>query len=508
MGANLNLLPQWTEKADKRGLDPLGIQNSGVLLYQALLPGISNVTLRMRYYCYYCWVSETYARSGASDDFEAWRSWLRRAEALYALVAAYVEETGVGGTEWANRRLATDKKVIDFAAAASIDRSQQLYLRQSLGVFGGAYFSQMEEMGLFTYNKHGIQVASRELGKRAATLFADAIGADVAKLLKKKIADASVSVRDLERLSAIAPSEIEEDSAEREFYEMLLFAEEDTASENARSRSASLRLVLDSARAIGKTPGPEDVRWHLFDLPAEPLPAELEIQRLNWEVYNCQDLMQVAAASLLAWAISLLNSADGGLSIHEIRDQVVDYLTSQSEMGFAGSWSDFRSGFDNENYDFRETWNQLTNWRGAPDEKAMAAIELMAALHKRTFDRPDLAERVDRGFPTRGMAHSLRTELSWLALEEEQTVTEKIADYMIERVVRRHSWVAMQKLRRQRDYTFLFEARDGRLIYLKGYQPVATTPRLMPAIRFLEDIHLLDEDGPTPRALALLVAAA
>src|SRR3546814_7863536 len=92
--------------------------------------------------------------------------------------------------------------------------------------------------------------------------------------------------------------------------------------------------------------------------------------------------MQVAAASLLAWAISLLNSADGGLSIHEIRDQVVDYLTSQSEMGFDGSWSDFRSGFDSENYDFRETWNQLTNWRGAPDEKAMAAIQLMAALHK------------------------------------------------------------------------------------------------------------------------------
>src|SRR3546814_11637908 len=50
LGANLNLLPQWTEKADKSGLDPLGIQNIGVRLYQALLPGISKVTLRMRYY--------------------------------------------------------------------------------------------------------------------------------------------------------------------------------------------------------------------------------------------------------------------------------------------------------------------------------------------------------------------------------------------------------------------------------------------------------------------------
>src|SRR3546814_1771086 len=77
---------------------------------------------------------------------------------------------------------------------------------------------------------------------------------------------------------------------------MLLFAEGDTASENAHSRSASLRLVLHTARAIEAAPGPEDVRWHLFDVPADPLPAELEAQRLNWEVYNCQDLMQVAAA--------------------------------------------------------------------------------------------------------------------------------------------------------------------------------------------------------------------
>lgn len=508
MGGILDLLPQWTEKAEKRGLDPLGIQNSGVLLYQALLPGISNVTLRMRYYCYYCWVSETYARSGASDDFEAWRNWLRRAEALYALVAAHANETGVGGTEWANGRLVAGKKVIDFAAAASTDRSQKLYLRQALGVFGGAYFSQMEELGLFTYNKHGIQVATRELGKRAAILFANAIGPDVAKLLKKKIADASVRVRDLERLSGIAPSEIEEGSAECEFYEMLLFADADTASENARSRSASLRLVLETARAIGEIPGPEDVRWHLFNPPADFLPLELEAQRLNWEVYNCQDLMQVAAASLLAWAISLLNSSDGGLSIPEIRAQVVDDLVSQAETGFARSWSEFRSEIDSAKYDFRATWNQLTNSRGAPDEKAIAAIQLMAALHQRTLERPDLASRVDRGFPARGMAHSLRTELNWLALKEDQTVIEKIADYIIERVVRRHSWVAMQKLRRQRDYTFLFEARDGRLVYLKGYQPVATTPRLMPAIKFLEDIHLLNEDGPTARARSLLEAAA
>ena len=40
--------PEWTDYSKKNGLDPLGMQNSSVNLYQTFLPGISNVTLRMR----------------------------------------------------------------------------------------------------------------------------------------------------------------------------------------------------------------------------------------------------------------------------------------------------------------------------------------------------------------------------------------------------------------------------------------------------------------------------
>ena len=50
--------PEWTEYRKKNGLDPLGMQNSSVNLYQSLLPGISNVTLRMRYYGLYAWLAQ------------------------------------------------------------------------------------------------------------------------------------------------------------------------------------------------------------------------------------------------------------------------------------------------------------------------------------------------------------------------------------------------------------------------------------------------------------------
>jgi hypothetical protein len=503
----MNLLPQWTEKADKRGLDPLGMQNSGVLLYQSLLPGISNVTLRMRYYGYYCWLSETYARRGASSDFEAWRNWVRRAEALYALISAQAGEGGVGGVDWANRRLAVEDKIVDFAGAASTDPAQQRYLRQSLGVFGGAYYSQMVEMGLFTQNRHGIQIATRDLGKHAATLFERAIGDDLAKLLRRKIADARISVRDLDRLAPIAPSEIEIESDERAFYEALLFARETADSDNANSRSETLVLILATAKTVGALPGPEDVRWHLFDPPQVPLPVRFEAQRLNWEAYQCQDLMQVASAALLAWAIAIINSESQGQTLSEIHAEVVVRLTDHDDQAFAGSWHDLRSRFDAEAFAFRDAWNELTSARGAPAQKAINAVLLMAALHQRVADRPNLADAAARGLPGRGTAHSLRTELAWLESGEAASVIQRIADYMIERVVRRHSWVAMQKLRRQRDYTFLFEQREGRFVYLSAYQPVATTPRLAPAIQFLSDIHLLDEDGLTDRGLEVLESA-
>ena len=39
--------PEWTEYRKKNGLDPLGMHNNSIGLFQTFLPGISNVTFRM-----------------------------------------------------------------------------------------------------------------------------------------------------------------------------------------------------------------------------------------------------------------------------------------------------------------------------------------------------------------------------------------------------------------------------------------------------------------------------
>lgn len=503
----MDALPQWTSKIDKRGLDPLGMQNAGVVLYQALLPGISNITLRMRYYGFFCWLSDAYARRGVTTDFEIWRQWIRRAEALYALVCAEATgEGGVGGIEWAYQSLQTGDDIIDFSSAASNERGVKQYLIQRLGVFGAAYFTQMQEMGLFEEGPNGIQRITTNAGLAAADAFRSAIGADLEGRFIAAIDAGKVDRATLAALRPIVPSAIPDTSDERVMYEDTLFAAGPQAVDADRSRRASLSLILAVTGNDAERPTPESVRWALFDPPAQELPADLERQRLLWEAYQCQDLFQVAAAGLLSWAISIMSESEDGRPLAEIQGAVENRLAEFDEDCAVFAWSAYRDGLDADGFDWRDAWSRLTGRRGSPEEKAWISVALIAALHQRVSERDDVRHAIRTALPVNGQARSIVTELRWFDHHEDEPVASLIGDYVARRIVLRHSWVAMQKLRRQRDYTFLFEARDGRLVCLNGYQPVPTTPRLAPAIQFLEDVHLVSAGGLTERGRALLVA--
>ena len=100
MGITLasSCLPEWTEYRNKSGLDPLGMQNTSVNLYQSLIPGIGNVTLRMRYYGLYAWLNAIYAKRVGDTNPTTWQRYIRRTEALYALIAQYRGgENGITG---------------------------------------------------------------------------------------------------------------------------------------------------------------------------------------------------------------------------------------------------------------------------------------------------------------------------------------------------------------------------------------------------------------------------
>src|SRR5262249_52839633 len=78
----------WVEPAKPiRGLDHLGVQAPCIALYGQLLPGITNVTDRARYYSFHPWLIRSFEHRCRDHSVAEFRRVLRRAECLFALIA-------------------------------------------------------------------------------------------------------------------------------------------------------------------------------------------------------------------------------------------------------------------------------------------------------------------------------------------------------------------------------------------------------------------------------------
>lgn len=522
-------LPEWTFYAEKGGLDPLGMQNSSVSLYQRLIPGIGNVTLRMRYYGFYPWLARHYLQTNGSTDPEDWRLFLRKAEALYALIAFHAgAEFGVAGTQWATRavtaaRAAGGAITIDFAAAAA-PASEDHYFAQKWGVFGLAYQSQLYAIGVLSHGKgHSIPLPSEESGMALAEGLESAIG-EAAKLFKDVHARGVVTLAELDALNSAAPSQIAFNGAERDIYQRVLFRKSPDEQAPESFRTQTLLLVLKVAELLGSPPNAEDLRWVLYSGQTshgdrlELTDAALIMHCERWRTYQANDLCHVALETLLRFVLDTLSGEPEGLPPRQLLGQLVADMQEASGPA-PQSWGALLNDIElTDNASDRARPD--SEWSLADDimrtarrangfvdgETAFKAVQLLATLHKRSLQEAWPLE-IELGPLTSDAFHSLLSERDFLQQHESQGFWELIARLVEERVIRRHLAVAMRKLRQQKDYTFLIESQNGRLRRRKQDGPVYTNPRLQPAITFLKDIHVMGGQGLTSHGVEALAAA-
>lgn len=515
--------PEWTELRKKRGLDPLGMQNSSVVLYQSLVPGISNVTLRIRYYGFYAWLCASYARNIGDTNPQAWQRFIRRAEALYALVAQRKGgEGGVAGTEWAERTLqATEGEVIAFADDAE-PGSATHYLKQAWGAYGAAYASQLFEVGvLSTAEAHSIPVPSKDLGEPLAIIFAEELG-PIGEQFVQALARGTVTKGELDSFAPMTPSAIRPDGAERDLYERMLFARVGLNRESDEERAQTLLLIVQLLNQLGASPTVMDIRWALYagctyDGTALMWPnRELELQCRKWWVYQANDLSHICLEALLKYVLDALEPHRAGVPLSRLIGNLIEEIISVSDR-IPITWEEFlKQCAPAENawslsdplaeYALARALIQAGREGGTcRAEDAWKALQLLAVLHNRTnFANEGVVHALNRFDPN--AFRSLLTEYRFLEAHVQTNFSAFIGKLLEERVIRRHLWVALRKFRYQGDYTFLIETDDG-LIRLRAKDgPVFTNPRLGPALTFLKDIDLLGSNGLTARGRNLIEA--
>jgi hypothetical protein len=141
LGAKLTFIP---------GQDPMGMLNIGEQIFSMLLPGLNNVTERIRYYSFYCWFFGWYAKNIGSENPKEQRKYLRRAEYLLALISAFKKEGGIPGITKADSNYNPEASSFSLhdGTGELEDVTEKTYWKNPRGVFGQNYVSSMRQMGL------------------------------------------------------------------------------------------------------------------------------------------------------------------------------------------------------------------------------------------------------------------------------------------------------------------------------------------------------------------------
>ncbi len=474
------------------------------VIYQSIVPGISTITLRYRYYSFFPFILKHYEEHIRHPDPDVFRAYQRRCEALFALICTHGEpELGITGSDWASRTLnaarveSGETEIIDFSVGADPNADEALrYLRNKGGAFGAIYSTQMSEMGLIHFPKAGDpnpNPVCSEVALKLADAFAQELG-EAADEFFEVVAAGTIAMSSLKSFEAMKPGQLRNGSDEHIMLTDILLGKSDARSQTDLMRQSTLQMLLDLTATLRSIPRADEAKWQWFEnVPELKGGSATEVAHL-WFLYQACDLIRLAYEVILAAALTLLETAPRRrMSLADLTDELVGFAEITGDQ----TWEDFSLGFDDGEKVAREHAESMLDAMREGDTAAQVrlAAALIAILYVRASDASNL---IDEALSGADYFQSLRTEVKFLDNARSAPASQVIADVVHERILKRHLWVASRKFRNQKAYTFHMEPEEGQLRYRSHFRISPSSPRLDQALRFLRDIGLIDEGGITP----------
>lgn len=411
--------PEWTELGQDSGLDPLGMQRPIEVIYQSLVPGISTITLRYRYYSFFPFILRHYEQNVRHPDPKEFRKFQRRCEALFALICSHGEaELGITGSDWANKRLneiSGDSGVIDFSVGADADADESLrYLKNKGGAFGAIYSTQMYEMGLVHFpgpDQPNPNPVCSDVALQLADALATELG-DIAGRFFEVVEAGKIAASELGSFAAMKPTNLQPGSREHALLKDVLLGVNDPRGLTAQMRRSTLRMLLEITDTFGSVPRAEAVKWHWFEnVPARDSAERHQVPQL-WFLYQACDLMRLAYEVILSAALTMIDAAPRRrMSLGELTDELADAV----EIASGESWDDFSGGLNAEAkassaQQYATAMLDAMN-AGETAKQVQNAISLIAILAEKAMTEAALVQEALSGAD---YFQSLRTEAQFL----------------------------------------------------------------------------------------------
>ena len=489
----------------KVGLNHLGYRNAAEDLFTTLLPGLNNVTARIRYYSFYCWLLDKFFEGREEPTIREYQRFVRYSEYLLAILHAGLDDAGgIPGIDYALTIMQDKPDVVDLLAGAfkNDGSTRGTYWANKGGVLVQYYGNSLRDIGITVPNiKHPeLSDISKEgtniTGKTLASAFEESVGAEASALFLDCVQKGKVT-RD-ERKVLRAPFTMKNmiaNDQERALLTELLLQEDYPGRGERTYRRDTIRLFLEYYND-GTQNYKDDLGFPKF-LYERYLNGEVDSSCImGWYCFYLNDLWQYNASVILERILDILQKDKVGrwVKLDILTNEIADEVTSR---------------FDAENKSLFEVLADLKAPTGKDNiGRIGSAIYQILKYHTDNATAWPKSEDLAKGFGYSD-ANDFRAASIFIDTHKEMSFREFVKYFIESRIIYRHYNVSLRKFYQTGIASHKFMLEDGYIRHLKDTVTTVThtSPRLVTLKGFLSDLGLIVGNEITPEGkdtLALL----
>lgn len=499
--------PFWAQYSnDASGRDPLAIQNSSGVIYTKMISGITNVTIRIRYNGFYCWLIESILKEKAiikNNSKEEQIRYIRRGELLIAFIMAnnFPDVTGISGIAYAGKNL---KSSISLKNGADWDTKDdnKLYWQAKLGAFGQYFIGVLRDLDLIYHPQDEIQIYTlTPKGKELAGAFSKNIPAEEIKLFMRCILTGKVKETELSELTSFSIVDIPKNSAEYAFYQKMLLSSDTKREASSFHRKNSIQLLLSLLQKERK--GVENVSLSFLKAnynSNRKLKELTDNTSTAWYLYEMNELVHLAFEHI---HVCFLYSME---TYPKLLEEVIDELVNQAGAELKKSkvpfktelLSDYIKKIKTEKEDVYGIY-QLMNENYKEGEYGAClvnAIQIFITVYlnaqRQLSFLKEYASKAENRFNRQGNVNDLLEEV--LTSKTHLTLKEYFKKVLFT-AINQHTFSSYTKSRIGQGMVHNYLIEDNCVWRIRETDPNRTSPRLQNVTQYIADLGWVSREG-------------
>lgn len=485
--------PFWgSSRNTKGGRDPLAVQNSSVVIYTNMITGITNVTARVRYNGFFCWLLTMIAEHLGKIDISKIDSpseqikLIRRGELLlaYIMLDSYPKVTGVSGSIFAEKKI--DGDIIDLSLGADYKNKPKIYWQNPNGIFGQYYIGVLSQLKLIYIpsGNHKTFRVTRD-GLTLANIFSESQPANVEESFWKAISTGEIAKSKLKDMKTLALHLIENNKELDEYQR--IFCQPDRQDYKHQGnyishRIDSIKLILEYIRTEGNHVQPKDFVLSFLKYNFEHVLLDItkasDVQQ-SWFLYELNELTH-AAYEAFHFAILYSISEEPQpleLIMEKLHDEFNHKVSNEHNRNIYVLYEKIGHSYKNEDYGaLLYTAAQLLILLKEKTEPIFE--ELIAIANQENYD-----------IQHPGFAPSLLSRL----VNNASIVNWAFVEDCLYTAINEHLRSSYSKSTIGQGLVHNYMVEDDLIWQLRRPEPIRTSPRLQNVMLYIEDIKWIEK---------------